>query len=243
MAAAPALPCSPAHPNTGDLGTAVARAGATSRAYGWIRVKGLTQNKINCNNVFSALIHFFFPFPSLTLSSLIEVPPSRPTLCQDFPAPTELALSSKAGLTLHRQTPHLDEHIFIFSSGNTHLQSPFLTWTRHPNRGSFRPPFPRRSAFPLHVCARPLEGIWVSFSIAQKDFLLGEKYSQSSRAALLRRLLHGWSSSSLSGDGPDSSLRFVFPFPGFSPGPGSRGMCSDGRGKECLVLRSGVSAV
>lgn len=49
------------------------RAGALSRAYGWVRVKGLTQNIINCNNVFGALIHFFFfffRFPSLTLSSL-----------------------------------------------------------------------------------------------------------------------------------------------------------------------------
>lgn len=69
-AAVQPMPCSPAHPNSADLGTAMAKAGAISRAYGWVRVKGLTQNIIKCNNVFSALIHNFFLFPSLTLSSL-----------------------------------------------------------------------------------------------------------------------------------------------------------------------------
>lgn len=64
-----ALPCSPAHPNTGNLGTAMARAGAISRAYGWVRVKDVTQDAINFNNMFSALIDFF-SFSSLTLSSL-----------------------------------------------------------------------------------------------------------------------------------------------------------------------------
>lgn len=48
----------------------MARAGAISRAYGWVKVKSLTQDIINCTNVFSALIHFFFLFPSHTLSSL-----------------------------------------------------------------------------------------------------------------------------------------------------------------------------
>lgn len=40
----------------------MARAGAISRAYGWVKVKSLTQDIINCTNVFSALIHFFFSF-------------------------------------------------------------------------------------------------------------------------------------------------------------------------------------
>lgn len=53
----------------------MARVGLLSRAdgaHGWVKAKGqnLTQDIIYCNNVFSALIHFFFLFYFLSLSSL-----------------------------------------------------------------------------------------------------------------------------------------------------------------------------
>ena len=60
---------------SGDPGTAVARAGPIGRvdgADGWVKAKGqnLIQDIIYCNNVFSALIHIFFLFYFLILSSL-----------------------------------------------------------------------------------------------------------------------------------------------------------------------------
>lgn len=157
------------------------------------------------------------------------MPPSCPTLCQDFPAPTELALSSGAGLALHRQTPHLDEHIFIFTSRNTHLKSPSLTWTPRPLLLPAALPAVE-GAFPLPVCARPSEGIWVPLSITQKHFCF---YCEKSTARAAEQL--SCPNSRKAGAAPTrretapTHLCALFSlFPAF-PRPGSRGMCLDGR--------------
>lgn len=68
------------------------------------------------------------------------------------------------------------------------------------------------------------------------------KQRQSCRAALLRRLLHSWSSSSPSGGGPDSSLQFAFSFFLLFFWPGLVGYVL-GWQAMCLVLWSCVSFV
>lgn len=130
-----------------------------------------------------------------------------------------------------RQAPRLDEHVFIFSSTNTHRNCPDLTWTHHLNRCSFQLPFlPHgQTRVPSARLCEAVRGHLSFIFQSSRRIIAVRKRRQSCRAALLRRLLHSWSGSSPSGEGPDSSLRFVFSFSCFSFGLGSRGMRLDGR--------------